>query len=177
MACRCISPPNPVRRTTIGCARFSSALYFRKRYCWQIEDMTPTGSGRSSASKARGHTSPPKRNRKEPTCFSPHPYRARNFERFFNKIKQCRRIATRYDKLAANYLAFVKLASIGVWLRAYESASAPFFTSVKERGNTRIRSVSKRRREIDFNTYPVTYPGEESIKSARIWLTIFLWPT
>jgi transposase len=26
-------------------------------------------------------------------------------ERFFNKIKQCRRIATRYDKLAANYLA------------------------------------------------------------------------
>ncbi len=40
---------------------------------------------------------------------------------FFNKIKQCRRIATRYDKLAANYLAFVKLASIRLWLRAYES--------------------------------------------------------
>ncbi len=39
--------------------------------------------------------------------------RARNLiERFFNKIKQCRRVATRYDKLAANYLAFVKLASI-----------------------------------------------------------------
>ena len=32
-------------------------------------------------------------------------YRARNLvERFFNKIKQCRRVATRYDKLAANYL-------------------------------------------------------------------------
>jgi hypothetical protein len=31
-------------------------------------------------------------------------------ERFFNKIKQCRRVATRYDKLAVNYLAFVKLA-------------------------------------------------------------------
>ncbi len=42
-------------------------------------------------------------------------------ERFFNKIKQCRRIATRYDKLAANYLAFIKLASIRIWLRAYES--------------------------------------------------------
>jgi hypothetical protein len=28
-------------------------------------------------------------------------------ERFFNKIKQCRRVATRYDKLAANYLAFI----------------------------------------------------------------------
>ena len=62
---------------------------------------------------------PPKRNRKEPICFSPYLYRARNLvERFFNKIKQCRRVATRYDKLAANYLAFVKLASIRIWLRA-----------------------------------------------------------
>ena len=42
-------------------------------------------------------------------------------ERFFNKIKQCRRVPTRYDKLAANYLAFVKLASIRIWLRANES--------------------------------------------------------
>ena len=33
-------------------------------------------------------------------------------------VKQCWRIATRYDKLAANYLAFVKLASIRIWLRA-----------------------------------------------------------
>ena len=57
-----------------------------------------------------------------PICFSPYLYRARNLvERFFNKIKQCRRIATRYDKLAANYLAFVKLASIRLWLRAYQS--------------------------------------------------------
>jgi hypothetical protein len=30
----------------------------------------------------------------------------------FNKIKQCRRVATRYDKLAANYLAFIQLTSI-----------------------------------------------------------------
>jgi hypothetical protein len=44
-------------------------------------------------------------------------------ERFFNKIKHCRRIATRYDKLAANYLAFVQLASIRLWLRVNESAS------------------------------------------------------
>jgi len=64
---------------------------------------------------------PPKRNRKDPICFSPHLYRARNrIERFFNRIKHCRRIATRYDKLAANYLAFVQLASIRLWLRVYE---------------------------------------------------------
>ncbi len=50
---------------------------------------------------------------KEPICFSPYLYRARNLvERFFNKIKHCRRVATRYDKLAANYLAFIQLASI-----------------------------------------------------------------
>jgi transposase len=66
----------------------------------------------------------PKRNRKDPICFSPYLYRARNLvERFFNKIKQCRRVATRYDKLAANYLAFVKLASIRIWLRANEPTS------------------------------------------------------
>ena len=65
---------------------------------------------------------PPKVNRKDPICFSPHLYRARNVvERFFNKIKQCRRIATRYDRLAADDLAFIKLASIRLWLRTYES--------------------------------------------------------
>ena len=49
------------------------------------------------------------------------PRRKRNLiERFFNKIKQFRRAATRYDKLSANYLAFIKLASIRIWLRASE---------------------------------------------------------
>jgi transposase len=46
---------------------------------------------------------PPKSNRRDPICFSPYLYRARNqVERFFNRIKQCRRVATRYDRLAAN---------------------------------------------------------------------------
>ena len=67
---------------------------------------------------------PPRCNRSEPICFSPYLYRARNLvERFFNKIKHCRRVATRYDKLAANYLAFVQLASIRLWLRVNESTS------------------------------------------------------
>ena len=62
---------------------------------------------------------PPKRNRTEALCF-----KARNLvERFFNRIKHCRRVATRYDKLAANYLAFVQLASIRLWLRVNESTS------------------------------------------------------
>jgi transposase len=38
---------------------------------------------------------PPKSNRSDPICFSPYLYRARNrVERFFNRIKQCRRVAT-----------------------------------------------------------------------------------
>jgi transposase len=66
---------------------------------------------------------PPKSNRIDPICFSPYLYRARNqVERFFNRIKQCRRVAMRYDRLAGNYLAFVQLASIRLWLAArYES--------------------------------------------------------
>lgn len=38
-------------------------------------------------------------------------------ECFFNKIKQFRRIATRYDKTAKAFLAFVTIASFMVWLR------------------------------------------------------------
>ncbi|MER8779486.1 IS5 family transposase [Mesorhizobium sp. M0977] len=61
---------------------------------------------------------PPKANSKGPICFSPFLYKARNLvERFFNKAKQFRRIATRYDKLAENYLAALKLVSIRIWLR------------------------------------------------------------
>ena len=44
-------------------------------------------------------------------------------DRFFNKIKHWRRVATRYDKLAANDLAFIQLASIRLWLRPNESTA------------------------------------------------------
>ena len=67
---------------------------------------------------------PPKSNSKDPICFSPHLYKARNLvERFFNKIKHFRRIATRYDKLAENFMAMIKLASIRIWMRFYESTA------------------------------------------------------
>ena len=93
-----------------------------ERCCSQIADMMPTGSGSSRASKVRGQTSHRNEIAKTRSASALTSIRARNLvERFFNKIKQCRRVATRYDKLAANYLAFVKLASIRLWLRAYES--------------------------------------------------------
>ena len=65
---------------------------------------------------------PDKSNRKEKHCFSKTLYKERNrVERFFNKIKHFRRIATRFEKYAANYLAMIKLASIRIWMRHNES--------------------------------------------------------
>ena len=65
----------------------------------------------------------------DPICFSPYLYRARNWvERFFNKIKQCRRVATRDDKRAANDLAFIQLASIRPWPRVNETT--PYAISI-----------------------------------------------
>src|SRR5277367_7189709 len=50
---------------------------------------------------------PPKRNRKDPICFSSYLYRARNLVETVLQQHQCRRIATQYDGLAANYVAFI----------------------------------------------------------------------
>jgi hypothetical protein len=66
----------------------------------------------------------PRCNRNDPVCSARISTVLGNLvERFFNKIKRCRRVATRYDKLAANYLAFVQLASIRLWLRVNESTT------------------------------------------------------
>ncbi len=51
-------------------------------------------------------------------------YRQRNLvERFFNKLKHFRRIATRFDKLARNYLAAITIAAARLWARDYESTT------------------------------------------------------
>src|SRR6476661_8010719 len=66
----------------------------------------------------------PMPNRVNVPAFSPFLYRYRNHvERFFNKLKHFRAVATRYEKHAANYLALIKLASTRIWLRAYESVT------------------------------------------------------
>ena len=55
---------------------------------------------------------PPKVNRLWTPCFSPVLYRGRNaIERMFGRLKDFRRIATRYDRLATNDLAAVCLAA------------------------------------------------------------------
>ena len=67
---------------------------------------------------------PTRSNRKKKFRWNKAIYRQRNHvERFFNKLKQFRRVATRYEKLGANFFAFVKLASVRIWLRAIESTA------------------------------------------------------
>lgn len=67
---------------------------------------------------------PTQRDRKVQRSVDPAIYRQRNqVERFFCKLKHFRRIATRFDKLARNFLAAVLLASTRLWLRAYESTT------------------------------------------------------
>jgi transposase len=60
---------------------------------------------------------PPRSNRKKPRAYDVHRYKARHLiENLFARLKQFRRIATRFEKLAINFAAMVTLACICVWL-------------------------------------------------------------
>ena len=61
---------------------------------------------------------PPKANRKEQREYDKEFYKERHLiEIFFNKIKQYRRIFSRFEKLVRNYLAFCQFAAVLIWLR------------------------------------------------------------
>ena len=61
---------------------------------------------------------PPRPQRRRKHSWDKTLYKERNLvERFFGKLKQFRRIATRYDKLLANFKGFVLIAAIVIWLK------------------------------------------------------------
>jgi transposase len=61
---------------------------------------------------------PPKSNRKIQREYDKNLYKERNIvERMFNKLKHFRRIATRYEKTASSFMAFLNLAAIWLWLK------------------------------------------------------------
>ena len=62
---------------------------------------------------------PPRRHRcTKPRAFDAALYRQRHrIEFFFNRLKQFRRVATRYDKTARNYLAMVQIGCLRIWTR------------------------------------------------------------
>ena len=60
---------------------------------------------------------PTKCNERRLATFDRELYRERNrVERLINRLKRYRRIATRYEKLAVNFLAMVTIAAILIWL-------------------------------------------------------------
>lgn len=60
---------------------------------------------------------PTRRNRRERRDYDHDLFKSRYLvEQFFQKIKRCRRIATRYEKLAQTFLAMVILACILLWI-------------------------------------------------------------
>jgi transposase len=66
----------------------------------------------------------PLEHRLQKPVFSPKIYRKRNLvERFFNKLKHYRAVATRFCRHDANYLASVQLAALRIWLRFNESVT------------------------------------------------------
>jgi transposase len=68
------------------------------------------------AGGAQAHI-PPRSNRKNPRSYDLHRYKARHvIENLFARLKQHRRIATRFEKLARHFLAMITLACIWVWL-------------------------------------------------------------
>jgi transposase len=60
---------------------------------------------------------PARKTRREPRLYDRHAYRERHLiECFFSRLKQFRRIATRYEKLARNFLSMLNLAMAYIWL-------------------------------------------------------------
>jgi transposase len=67
---------------------------------------------------------PPKANRKNPPDCDFNAYKDRNrIERMFNRLKQFRRIATRYEKNASSYEGFLKLAAACIWIASFVNAT------------------------------------------------------
>ena len=66
---------------------------------------------------------PTKRNRLVQHSVNQRTYATRNrIERFINRLKNSRRIATRYDQTAISFLGFVLLASIRIWIKFVHAA-------------------------------------------------------
>jgi len=63
---------------------------------------------------------PPRHKHRHPRAYDPARYAQRHpVERLFSRLRQFRRVATRYDKLDADFLAFIHLAATALWLRDY----------------------------------------------------------
>jgi transposase len=96
---------------------------------------------------------PPKSNRYDGITYSKTKYKKRNLiERCFNKLKQFRHIATRYDRNPLNYLAMIKIAVVRLWLRFYESAAYCTVSQCRARSRPSRSTSSLTRKPITRST-------------------------
>ena len=66
---------------------------------------------------------PPRSNRKTPIAYDHEAYKRRNLiERCVNRLKQFRRIATRYEKTARAYLSMLCIAAARLWIKTVNTA-------------------------------------------------------
>ena len=86
--------------------------------CWPTEVMTLTVLGKPWTNANVLPVIPMRKSRKKRVGVDRSLYRLRNLvERCFNKLKNARRVATRYDKTAESFLGFIDITSIRLWLR------------------------------------------------------------
>jgi transposase len=95
-------------------------LLDRRAPAYFIADLGYDSDSLVSALAARGTCAviPPRRKRRTPRAYDAARYAQRHpVERLFSRLKHFRRVATRYDKLDAHFLAFIQLAATVLWLR------------------------------------------------------------
>ena len=85
-----------------------------------LMDRAYEGDKTRALAASNGHEPivPPKTNRKDPWEYDKELYKRRNVvERLFRRLKEFRRVCTRYDKTDVIFFAFVQFAFIAIWLQ------------------------------------------------------------
>lgn len=85
-----------------------------------LMDRAYEGDDTRALALAYGHEPivPPKKNRKDPWEYDKEKYKRRNIvERLFRRLKEFRKVCTRYDKTDVMFLAFIQFAFIVIWLQ------------------------------------------------------------
>ena len=85
-----------------------------------LMDRAYEGDETRALAFANGHEPivPPKKNRRNPWNYDKEQYKKRNMvERLFRRLKEFRKVCTRYDKTDVMFLAFIQFALVAIWLR------------------------------------------------------------
>ena len=84
-----------------------------------LMDRAYEGNATRELATSKGHdpVGPPKKNRINPWEYDKEKYKKRNIvERLFRRLKEFRKVCTRYDKTDLMYLAFIQFAFMTIWL-------------------------------------------------------------